>query len=151
MGYTHYWQFAKNLDKKDLAKFEKASRAISKACHVYNRECMSSERLSGYTAHTKVGQYNGILINGKKDRGHEDFAVPEKPANSGGFCKTARKPYDRAVVAALIIFQHYLGDKFSVESDGDRSEWLEGLLLARRVVPSANLPDSIRGSYLKVI
>lgn len=153
MGYTHYWHF--NVTKKKAAEvektFQKAVKAIQKAARIYQNAAIGDDRLSGYTANTKIGSYGGIKINGKGDNMHEDFTLREhfnQNLGSGDFCKTANKPYDTAVVAALILLKHYLGSSFSCSSDGDIKDWYTGLELARKVCPSAKIPSSIRGGYL---
>lgn len=154
MGYTHYWDFnhKRNSAKADQIKFEKACIAISKALHTYQKTVSDDARLSGYSAHTKPGSYGGIHFNGKGELSHEDFSLLEYfKENEGGFCKTAYKPYDTAVVAALILLKHYMGGAVEVSSDGDASDWLEGLRLAKTVCPSAKIPSSIRGVALKAL
>jgi hypothetical protein len=62
------------------------------------------------------------------------------------FCKTFQSPYDTVVVACLIIMKHYLGDAIEVASDGDASEWADGLTLAQKVtgLKTLRIPVSIR-------
>jgi hypothetical protein len=66
--------------------------------------------------------------------------------NRPDFCKTAQYPYDTVVVACLIILKHYLGDSMEVKSDGDASEWADGLTLAQQVLglKTLRIPVSIR-------
>lgn len=48
------------------------------------------------------------------------------------FCKTAYKPYDLAVICALIIARHHLGSKYiMVRSDGNRDKWADGRQLCQ--------------------
>lgn len=154
MGYTHYWDFKikKGQVKAAQAAYERACKAVSKACKLYNKTVHDEYRLSGFSAHAPVGKYTGIYINGKGELQHEDFSTREHiTMDSGGFCKTAQKPYDTAVVAALILLKHYLGESMEVSSDGDASDWLEGLRLAKSICPSAKIPSSIRGVPLKAL
>lgn len=45
-----------------------------------------------------------------------------------GFCKTARKPYDFAVMISLMVIKHHLGSDFSISSDGDLEDgWDEAI------------------------
>ena len=46
------------------------------------------------------------------------------------FCKTAFKPYDVTVCAALIAFKHRLGPDATVSSDGNDPDWEDGRMLA---------------------
>lgn len=138
MGYTHYWNFKKVRGKtNDLElQYQRAVKEIGKIARHWN-ECFPSgslERLSGYTAHVKAGSYGGVKLNGKGELSHEDFALREHfTQNDGGFCKTARKPYDVVVVAALALLKHRLGDAISVSSDGYAENWEAGVKLARQV------------------
>ncbi len=68
------------------------------------------------------------------DCSHETFCVEreyipydwQKEVKTGfwfSFCKTAYKPYDLIVQAALIIMKHHLMDKVIIHSDGDDDLW----------------------------
>lgn len=43
--------------------------------------------------------------------------------------KTAYKPYDLAVICALIIAKHYLKDDLVISSDGEENHWFDGKML----------------------
>ena len=44
------------------------------------------------------------------------------------FCKTARKPYDFAVMVALMVIKHHLGSDFRISSDGCKEDgWDEAI------------------------
>jgi hypothetical protein len=146
MGYTHYFKFKipKGIKIATLeAAYKKAVLDCAKVVVAYNAECVySKERLSGYTAHTKPGSYGGIKINGKQDLADEDFVLREHFTENmsedfWGFCKTARKPYDKAVVACLAILKYHLKDGIKVLSDGRGEDWSGGVQLARRVLNKA--------------
>jgi len=78
---------------------------------------------------------NLVHFNGVDEEGHETFLIQqtfegyrqEIDGKLFQFCKTARKPYDTAVTACLIIFKHHFGNDFVVKSDGYPSEWQNGL------------------------
>lgn len=158
MGYTHYWNTVapkreKGNAEKAEKQYQKAIRQCQRLIKRHNAELKAIDskhpsRLSGYTAHCKVSQYGGLNVNGAGDLKHEDFCMREHFAENhdGDFCKTARKPYDVAVVACLIILKHYLGDLFQVESDGDANDWTDGLELAKKHLnmKHLNIPASIR-------
>jgi len=145
MGYTHYWTFkpaARGEASQVEAAYQTAVRDCQRIILAYQKE---NGGLSGYSAHTKLGQYGGIKLNGKGDDGHEDFFLREHFSQNldqvyglggGGFnfCKTAQKPYDVVVVACLCVLAYRLGDNVKVSSDGSVSDWAEGLELARRVL-----------------
>ena len=47
------------------------------------------------------------------------------------FCKTAFRPYDLAVTAALVILQHHLGAQLRVSSDGEAPHWFDAQVLCQ--------------------
>lgn len=161
MGYTHYWSFNKPKDSKakDLEqKYQKAIQEIGKVCRIWNTEIPKGSsddymRLSGYTAHVKKDAYKGAHINGKGDYAHEDFTLREHfnqaVKDGGDFCKTAQKPYDTVVVACLAILKYRLGDAIEVSSDGDASDWIDGVALARRCTGRV-IPNPL-GTGLKLV
>ena len=92
----------------------------------------------GYDQENKKPVLNGakIRFNGIGEDGHETFYImrKDKPATWAdgqktvfGFCKTARKPYDKYVVASLILAKIHLGNEITLSSDGDLDDWKEGL------------------------
>lgn len=138
MGYTHY--FTCNPAPKGQAQAieKKYQRAIKDCQSIVKAYYAEFGGLSGYTAHTTIGAYGGVMVNGKGDEGHEDFCLTEHyNQNESGFCKTAQKPYDIVVVACLAVLKHRLGDCVSVSSDGDAKEWEDGIKLARKVTKLA--------------
>ena len=142
MGYTHYWSF-KNIPKGKTEQVEKlyqqAIKDIQKIAKVYNSyfESGDDRRLSGYTAYSN--KYGGVKINGSGDNAHEDFYLSQyykqnRLNNSGGFCKTAYKPYDLVVTAALSVLKYRLGDLIVVGSDGQAEDWKLGVEFASKVL-----------------
>lgn len=154
MGYTHYWRCTKARQgnaKTAETTYQKAIRQCQRVARSYNAELKAENpkhpaRLSGYTVHCKVGTYGGLNINGAKELAHEDFCFREHWNENADFefCKTARKPYDTVVTACLIIMKHYMGDLIEISSDGDVSEWDDGLELAKRVTKIKNLSVPIQ-------
>lgn len=142
MGYTHYWTLKKvpGVKMEELeARYIKALKEIGRVVRRWNKEHPKNGefdhfRLAGYTART--ARYGGINFNGKQEYAHEDFVLREH-FNQGlefDFCKTAHKPYDTVVVAALSILKYRLGDAIEVSSDGEIVDWLPGVLFARRII-----------------
>lgn len=147
MGHTHYWSFTSNRGK--TSQMEKVYQsAIKKCAKVVRYYSETFGGLSGYTAHDKKMQYSGLNVNGSSRVGQcEDFIMREHlTQNEASFCKTNQYPYDTVVTACLIILKHYLKDSIQVDSDGDASEWADGLILAQRVLglKTLKIPDSIR-------
>lgn len=127
MGYTHYWKAQDDVDDaaytaalKDIAKIVKSKAKI----------------LAGPFGEkgTLPKTTGGIAFNGIEDDSHETFDLP---ASAGqledfSFCKTARKPYDIVVVAALTRLAEVPG--ISISSDGNAAEWKNGVSLAEKVL-----------------
>ena len=68
----------------------------------------------------------------------------DPPAGAPGFdfCKTARKPYDVVVCAALLAIKHHQGDNVEIRSDGDfGDEWQPAYRLYRRATHRELLPE----------
>jgi hypothetical protein len=92
-----------------------------------------------------------IFFNGAGDDAHETFCLyrvrPPKeewePRRGRDFCKTARKPYDLAVTAALCYLATVTDPiSHSVSSDGHGKDFLDGFAEARRALPRyANILD----------
>lgn len=145
MGYTHYWTFTapQTIKGKHITiehNYQLAVRQCQRLIKAYNKEVKTIDpkhpgRLSGYSVHTKVNDYLGLEVNGTGDLAHETFALRDHWSKNEAmnFCKTDSKPYDVVVTACLIVLQHYLGAELvEVTSDGDVSDWEEGLALAKR-------------------
>lgn len=147
MGYTHYWTFKKNRGNK-ASDVEKLYQKAVKECNdlifkVAKGQVKDMDKisLSGYSAHSKT--YGGIKFNGARENAHEDFYLREHFTQnfddrgyclSGfNFCKTAYKEYDIVVVACLTILSYRLGDLIDVSSDGESSDWIDGIMLAEKV------------------
>lgn len=151
MGYTHYWSFDFScIPRGQTALYERWYRQAILQCqqfaYDYNR-CLPkghADRLSGFSTHVEPGTYQGLNINGRRENQHELFCMREhlKHNEQHNFCKTARKPYDRVVVACLRILQAFLGPAISVSSDGTKDDWRDGLKLSRRYA-STRMPKRI--------
>lgn len=157
MGYTHYWEFKKPKSIKGKHQeiedtYQLAVRQCQRLVKAYNKQVKSldlkhPDRLSGYSAHTKLNDYLGLEVNGTSDLGHETFSFRDhwSANDANNFCKTVRKPYDVVVTACLIIMKHYLKDLFEVGTDGQSQDWTNGLKLARDVtkIKSLIIPETI--------
>lgn len=143
MGYTHYWSYDEDLNRQNL------SHALVDAAKVVRAVQEQGIVLCGGLGEgePEISEF-GIMLNGdaSQDLDHETFKFPMSPEYAAGtkerlgslwdFTKTARKPYDLAVCAILLVLKHHLGNQIRISSDGDREEdeWLpaehlvEGLL-----------------------
>jgi len=133
MGYTHYFSFhAKRGEAKQTE--EKYQAAIADCQRIVRRYYAEFGGLAGFTAHTPIGAYGGLQVNGAREESCEPFELREHfGQNTGGFVKTNRHAYDAVVTACLSVLKHRLGDAFRVSSDGTPEDWAEGLEYARKV------------------
>jgi len=138
MGYTHYVTRRKRLP---LATFKLAVEDCRRVVEALCQEKGFTVQYDRDDPKSPLFGPDNIRFNGEGDHGHETFVIDRvyqpyddqsKPARGEGwfeFTKTARKPYDSAVCACLIVFQHHFGKWYSVSSDGEDDD--EGWVLAR--------------------
>ena len=154
MGYTHYWKQKRNLT---IAQWIEVSADLHTILNHVQHEA-GIALASGMSEGGTSPQFSDdrILFNGLGDDGHETFGISRKiDKDDWPFCKTARKPYDLAVTACLCYLstvtrradpatgEPIIGSEaFNVTSDGDGSDFLNGLALARAALPRlANILD----------
>ena len=146
MGYTHYWRREKELNKD---KFKAASADCKKIADWLKAPI----QFEWNNPEPPVFDDTIIRFNGIEDDGHETFLVtqdykhpflksnqPDEDGRYFTFCKTARKPYDTAVTACLIILKHHFGDDIKVSSDGRNSEWREGVNAVKTCLGYGEVP-----------
>jgi hypothetical protein len=68
------------------------------------------------------------------DCGNPVFNKKEEVGLFFGFCKTAYKPYDLAVICCLIIAKHHLKSEIVVSSDGTLEQWKDGMLICQKIL-----------------
>lgn len=129
MGYTHYW-------KGEIKDWRSASMNIARILHA---------------SHVPLGDREGngvpdineesISFNGRGAGAYETCCISRSQEFT--FCKTARRAYDTAVTAVLLIAAHYGEDSFKLTSDGDGEDWDAGLALGKRAIPGLKIPQSI--------
>lgn len=107
MGYTHYWDNAHTKAKPETVK-------------VFKKHFNEMFRLMGGEKVISIDDNSAsqILFNGVGEYEHESMQIDFTGDGSWGFCKTARKPYDRMVVACLILAKE-MGIIKDWSSDGD--------------------------------
>jgi hypothetical protein len=157
MGYTHYWTQLRDFTGDEWDELCRDVRLILKDVQHVQGVALAAEWDEAGTQPEVTG--DKIRFNGIGDDGHETFYIErvrrledyQTPGRLGwAFCKTAQKPYDLAVVAILAYLESISADGkgFSVSSDGDGQDWLEGVELAKRALPryanQIDIPLSIR-------
>lgn len=153
MGFSHYLYRPKQLDKN---KFSEAVKDCKKVCEsikapitYFDTYFDKDEEGDG-----NIFSSNTISFNGIGEDAHEPFIVHQDFPLEGyvqwdedkifQFCKTARKPYDTAVVTCLIILYHYFGDEIKICSDGFPEEWKTGLQAVQDCLGYGKIPESIK-------
>lgn len=125
MGYTHYWRRKPELDPTRFSAAVKDAEKLVE--HLRKKEGYALQESHDLAA-PAVFADDRVAFNGVEGERYEDFEVPlvyrEKfiPPDPDGrlfaFCKTAHRPYNSAVIACLIVFNHHFGKAFGVSSDG---------------------------------
>jgi hypothetical protein len=146
MGYTHYWTHKKRFtnDQWDTIRTDvNAIIVMSQADGVEFGDAFGEKPLDNLTQ--CWGTDSVLVFNGLADDAHETFVIQQnrceqkywqdKSQRGWAFCKTARKPYDAAVVACLAYLVSVYPTHFSASSDGNVSDWDDGLSLAKRALP----------------
>lgn len=95
-----------------------------------------------------------ICFNGVCEDAHETCKISRSHDSDFNFCKTAQKPYDRYVVAVLCICHYFAPGALDISSDGEESDWMEGLRVAQvafeqmGILAGKNLiiPPKVRGA-----
>lgn len=142
MGYTHYCRQSKNFTDKeweaiviDTKKMFAALPAKTPKAGIPGRggEVLQIDDQEG---NPPVANDTSIFFNGcgYPDADHETFELTKKkPGDGFSFCKTARKPYDLAVQACMLIAVHHAHASISISSDGDADEWLAAVKLLNSI------------------
>jgi hypothetical protein len=133
MGYTHYWDKKKKINKSAWDSICRDAKKAIAGSEVVQREMDNRDR-------PEIGE-NVIAFNGVEHDGHETFFLERE--NPDGFCKTARKPYDKYVTAVLCIAWWHAGDSINVYSDGYSDDWDAGLKIAKSVIPEIEVPSQV--------
>jgi hypothetical protein len=143
MGYTHYWHRPLEIEPD---KMQVIADDFAKV--VLTLDDMGVHLADGLGHDVPQITPELIHFNGREyrdeDDSYETLSFP-RTMNKGkllqpsdqhpglylAFCKTARCPYDLAVVAFLIIAKHHLGDRIAISSCGEIQDWMNGIELCR--------------------
>jgi hypothetical protein len=128
MGYTRYYRVEGKIDP---IKFKDYSKDCKMVCEEITKQ--TGHGIAGWDGEGEPRfEDEGISFNGVGDLSHETFGL--SPQTTGfNFTKTQRKPYDKHVLACLILAKQYFGDNIKVSSDGDNNDKeIEELLISLR-------------------
>ena len=171
MGYTHYFTQKQTVDALIWKNFREH---MDKLYHHYQANPIPAEQIGGGYLDKPIVLCDGLgenvlntgtlfthdgetlYFNGdaKDEMNHDTFMVnrqiPERCTKYRDYCKTAYKPYDVFVVAALLLLYNLCPGCFSVSSDGDARDWQPVLEYVSTVLPhlDLSLPDNIRCSEM---
>ena len=156
MSYTHYFEITKKphqgfwaelmFDVEKLFMNLPTSEELSQLDYdvVHGRLLHGPMGDKKPICNTQRISFNG---NAAEEMDHETFTL--LPKKMDDYCKTARKPYDFAVCAVLIIAYNHLPDIVLVTSDGDTDDWNPVLNWVHQyVLPDAILPPGIKAAIL---
>lgn len=150
MGYTHYYRvrdkYPPRIFKAITDDFKKLLPVIEDKMGVYTasgKEVVVLSDAWGEGGRPTITDTE-IIFNGLGEESHETFVLQQKLDKDDfhtkekgfyfNFTKTARKPYDIAVTACLVIAKHYLEDQIIVTSDGDMEEWRPAMTLCQDIL-----------------
>jgi len=153
MGYMHYARRAESLPQD---KFKRFAEDVRKVIAFASRAAFPVSVCFEYDQPNDPPEITEEVVrfNGKGLDGHETFYFPREESladyereeyenrdptdklkgKTFSSCKTARKPYDVVVTAALIIAKHHFGDDVIISSDGSNSDWINGRALCDSVL-----------------
>jgi len=128
MGYTRYYRIEGKIDPEKFKDYSKDCKTI---CDEITKEF--GHGIANYQGEGEPEFLDNLVaFNGIDDLSHESFCI-STDSKGFNFTKTQRKPYDRHVLACLILAKEYFGDNIKVSSDGDNDdEEIEYLLTSLR-------------------
>jgi hypothetical protein len=127
MGYTHYWTTNDQVSIKAWNEFISIVRKLIES--------------SGITIRAGDGHGEPIITktevflngDGENDLDHETFAIV-KDSGKWDFCKTARKPYDAVVVAALMEAERLeIISEWSSDGDAESGDFDAAIELIQKI------------------
>ena len=155
MGYTHYFTQTRDFTDNEWQEIKSFSALLlQRGSSNLIIDCKYDQKF-------KINDKE-ILFNGIKNDGHETFILDklkckfpdyytaeDKKAGVFNFCKTARKDYDKYVVAILCGVNVLAPGVLTIKSDGWKSEWQDGLNLAQYTCGNGDF-DSYRKALATV-
>lgn len=141
MGYTHYFHQQRKATSDQWQAICEDFKRLMTACLLADDPLLIQREYDNASA-PEIND-DEILFNGIEDDGHETMVL-ERKGTDFQFCKTARKPYDRVVVALLILANHHAPGVWKISSDGDPDEWQEVLnWLNERLQANFQIPPGV--------
>ena len=137
MGYTHYWTPTRSFTDAEWQQARDDFAVLFRIAQDYQGNYIAlANGMGEYGSQPVIAEsyisFNGVDLGVHGDQSHETFEIT-RTKSDWAFCKTASKPYD-AVVTAALIYLAALGTH-KPTSDGERDDWSAGLRLAYRAWP----------------
>lgn len=119
MGYTHYWVSFATPPKGVAEELRPLIAHGEKAGVLFGAMGVGPPD-------SEFVRFNGDASNGDALETFDVLEMGVYPRETGGFCKTCRKPYDSYVMAAIYRLIAKASEIFRFSTDGSYQEWEEG-------------------------
>lgn len=127
MGHSQYWQFIDSVKPNESKEIERLTTILIEDGE--NKEVIENLAQS----------YRYIYFNGVKELIYEDFYIDFNVRNKRNWCKTALRPYDKYVVACLLMIKSVVNEKIKLETDADYKELEAGIDLFNKLYKKEGL------------
>lgn len=141
MGYTHHWTKQKDPTPEQWNRVTENFRLVYSNAQAKALITMTPlPPIQFESDGTRPPQIGAVIrFNGVGKDGHETFCL-DPAFEDIEFCKTARKPYDLWVVVAMTLLNHFASGCWDINSDGNASDWADGVNLVQQFFPDAPNP-----------
>lgn len=129
MGYTHYFPQNRAFTTQEWNKIQSFAKDLFDDQEDILANGMGS--IGSKPSATK----KDICFNGLNEESHETCLITKAHYKNFNFCKTAKKEYDKVVVALLTYINHIAPDALTISSDGkgEPGAFEEGTYLAQLI------------------
>lgn len=134
MGYTHYM-----YRNKTIHRYNELANDVRRMLHwvQHVRKIPLADGFGAYHTDPVVSSHR-IWFNGAGSNAHETFLIAKNKQDDDykdngvyfDFCKTNQKPYDLAVMLAILLACEY-DPFFRYDTDGTAEDWAEAIALSK--------------------
>ena len=117
MGYTNYWKIKKGFSQGEWQTVKEIYQ--TKIAPNFKDIIEGGLQTCDHTVETLKTFNQYIQFNGIGSNSHETFTITPFETKLTQFCKTNRKPYDKAVWEFLIRLECHFPDHISISNDDD--------------------------------
>jgi hypothetical protein len=134
--YTHYFPQTRAFTTQEWNKIQ----TFAKALFLAEKNILANG--NSHPGSKPAATQKDICFNGIGDEAHETCLITKAKYNGFNFTKTARKEYDKVVVAVLTYINHIAPNALSISSDGkgEPGMFIEGTNLAQAIANDPNIP-----------